>query len=216
VIGNGGIPARLTGGWIRHGISIDGGPVVEDALVWWLQAPSRHCDLRVPFSGTDGLMSFAGTTKWADPSLTWVPEIELNPSIFTDTGVITWDGADLMETGHYYEGTRKIPYVERWVRLRDGEGELLALSYEGSSARGRLVRTGNHALTIVDARPGGGQFAATAWRLTDGAWGVHHCWPSDAVTPRPPLTVVRSAHAVQLDDGLEWTVDEYQAGTTSN
>src|SRR6266700_1376242 len=96
------IPVEMTGGWVRDGIAIDGAEPVENALVWWLQAPSKHCDLRVPVGitgGADSVMSFAGTTTWADPSLTWHPEIELNPSAFEDVGFVAWDGADLMEAG---------------------------------------------------------------------------------------------------------------------
>jgi hypothetical protein len=203
------IPVEMTGGWVRKGIALDGAEPVEDALVWWLQAPSKHCDLRVAFdtsSGAKGLMSFAGTTTWADPALTWSPEIELNPSSSEDVGVITWDGEDLMEAGTLVDGEREVSYVERWRRLPRSDGELLALS----CPHGRLVRTGHYALTIVDERRTGGAFAAVAWRLQDGGWTVDHCWPTGVTAAAPPSAITDGDRTVLLDDGVEWTIDEHR------
>ena len=198
----------MQGGWVRNGISVDGAPPAEDVLVWWLQAPSKHCDLRLPYQGTDGLMSFAGTTTWHDPRLTWSPELELDPSVFEDVGVITWDGADMIETGSYAGAGRDIGYVERWQRLPGSDAELLALSRPG----GRIVRTGPYAMTIVDARPDGGQFAAVAWTLDGDGWSVHHCWPPGAAAAPPPVQLDPATATVLLADGVEWTVDEAVAG----
>ncbi|SOD74827.1 hypothetical protein SAMN05892883_4020 [Jatrophihabitans sp. GAS493] len=205
------IPAELTGGWVRNGIAIDGADPIETTVVWWLQAPSKHCDLRVPQVGTEGVMSFAGTTTWDDPVLTWHPEIELDPSIFEDIGVISWDGEDMMETGSFAEGGRDVSYVERWQRLPGSEGEQWALS----CANGRLVRTGSYALTIVDARPEGGGFAAVAWTLgggTDGiaGWAPHHSWPAQATLPPPPITIADGETSVLLADGILWNIDEHR------
>jgi hypothetical protein len=194
----------MQGGWIRSGIAIDGGVEAEDTLVWWLQAPSKHCDLRVAYSGTEGLMSFAGTTTWAESRLTWTPEIALDPSIFEDIGVITWDGADMMEAGVYYEDGREVGYVERWKRLPGSEVDLLALSND----RGRIVRTGSYALSLVDERPHGGVFAAVAWTLSEDEWTVDHCWPADAVAPAPPLFIPDEGDSVVLADGTKWITDE--------
>ncbi|MGX7678928.1 hypothetical protein ACSMXN_08515 [Jatrophihabitans sp. DSM 45814] len=200
------IPAEMTGGWVRNGITMNGAePAAENTVVWWLQAPTKHCDLRVPHEGTDGVMSFAGTTSWAEPSLTWSPEIELDRSIFEDVGVISWDGNDLIETGVSYEGERTISYVERWQRLPGGSGELLALS----SPSGRLVRTGRYALTIVDQRLAGGTFAAVAWIWQGEEWVIDHCWPVGATAPAPPASVGDGQATVVLSDGIEWTVDEH-------
>ena len=196
----------MTGGWVRNGISLDDAEPVENALVWWLQAPSKHCDLRLPLDGDDGLMSFAGTTTWAEPCLTWIPEIELDPSIFTDIGAISWDGADLMEAGVFVDGDRAVSYVERWQRLPGSDAELLALS----CPTGRLVRTGPYALTITDQRAHGGRFAAVAWTLAGGQWTVSHCWPPAATAPAPPLTVDDDAVVIVLSDGTQWTIDEHR------
>jgi hypothetical protein len=194
----------MTGGWVRNGIAVDGAPATEPALVWWLQAPSKHADLRVPLDGEQGLMCFAGTTSWSDPSLTWTPELELDPSAFEDVGVISWDGPDLMEAGSFTDGSREVGYVERWQRLPGSDGALLALR----TGNGRLVRTGDYALTVVDERPSGGAFAAVAWVLRDG-WVVDHCWPPGAVLP-PPVEVADGDRTAVLADGREWVVDEHR------
>ena len=198
------IPAKLRGGWVRRSISLDGRDEATDTLVWWLQAPSKHCDLRIPPAGRDGLMAFAGTTTWAEPRLTWHPELELIPSCFEDSGVITWDGADMIETGVCQEDGRQLSYVERWQRLPGSQRDQFALS----TGTGRMVRAGGYALSIIDDRPDGGSFAAVAWTLTGGEWSAAHRWPVDAVSPAPPLRLPARRAVVVLDDGTEWTIDE--------
>jgi hypothetical protein len=205
------IPAEFTGGWVRASISLDGSAPFEDTLVWWLQSSAAHADLRVPHSqlnGTTGgeVISFAGETVWTSdsrnvPSLTWIPALELVPNDFPDTGVVSWDGADLLEAGV----CGGVPYVERWQRLPGTAGPLQALSRPG----GRLVRTGALALTIVDDRATGGAFNAVAWRLVDDAWVVAHRSCADALAPAPPTAVdLGVGTLVLLDDGAFWTVNE--------
>lgn len=201
------IPAELTGGWVRHGMAVDGGEPTEPAVVWWLQAPSAHCDLRVPHEGTDGLMAFAGTTTWAEPALTWTPALELDPSAFEDVGVVSWDGPDLMEAGSWTDDGREVPYVERWRRLPGSEGAQWALSCDV----GRLVRTGRYALTLLDERAAGGPFSAVAWVLAEHGWVVDHELPGSAALPPPPLSVPAGAAEVVLGDGRAWAVDEQVA-----
>ena len=199
------IPAEVTGGWIRASMSLDGGEPFEDTLVWWLQSSTRHVDLRVPHADGE-VISFAGTTTWAAPSLTWVPDLQLVPSEFPDTGVVSWDGEDLLEAGTFIIDGSEVGYVERWQRLPDTRGPLQALSRPG----GRLVRTGVLALTVVDERDSGGAFNVIAWRLVDDAWTLDHCWPPDASAPKPPPPTVElvAGTSVALEDGLNWTVDE--------
>jgi hypothetical protein len=195
------IPAEFTGGWVRASIALDGSEPFEDTLVWWLQSTSLHADLRVPFSGDGEVISFAGETVWDEPSLTWIPALELVPNEFPDTGVVSWDGADLLEAGVSGE----VSYVERWQRLPDTLGPLQALSKPG----GRIVRTGALALSLVDSRDSGGAFDVVAWRLVDDAWTVDHRSAPDASAPAPPLAVdLTIGTSVLLDDGALWTVDE--------
>ena len=199
------IPPEFTGGWLRVSIALDGGAPYEDMVVWWLQSASKHADLRVPLTPVGDGISFAGTTVWQEPSLTWLPDLELVPNEFPDTGVVSWDGDDLLEAGSFLEDGVEVRYVERWRRLPDTSGPLLALS----SASGRLVRTGDLALSIVDARESGGEFNAVAWRLTAGAWSVDHCWPAQAAAPAPPLSAeLTPGECIALDDGQTWMVDE--------
>lgn len=200
------IPAEYTGGWVRASISLDGSKPFEDTLVWWLQSTSAHADLRVPFASDGEVISFAGETVWSSdsaglPSLTWIPALELVPNEFPDTGVVSWDGADLLEAGVSGE----VSYVERWQRLPGTEGPLQALSRPG----GRLVRTGSLALTIVDDRESGGAFNVIAWRLVDDVWTIDHLSSPDASAPAPPTAVdLGVGSLVLLDDGALWTVDE--------
>lgn len=198
------IPPDFTGGWVRNGIALDGAPPVEDALVWWLQAPTRHGDLRLARGNGDVQLCFAGVTTWADPALTWAHHIELDPSDGADVGTVQWDGGDLLETGCFIVDGRAVSYVERWQRLPGSRAPLHAFS----SPTGRIVRAGSYALTIVDERVGGGDFAACAWQLGDDGWLPTHGWPVDADLPAPPVVLVDGAPAVLLDDGIEWNVDE--------
>jgi len=210
------IPAEFTGGWERISIAVDGGPSCEDMTVWWLQSVTKHADLRVPLAPGGEGMAFAGTTRWQAPSLTWLPDLEWIPSGELDTGAVSWDGDDLLEAGTTTVDGREVSYVERWRRMPDSAAPLLAMSRPG----GRLVRTGALALTIVDERDTGGTFTATARRRVDGAWTVAHRWPADGLPvkapqpPPPPLTPLRTASSVVLDDGALWTVDEHSADET--
>jgi hypothetical protein len=196
------IPAEFTGGWVRASIALGGAPAFEDTDVWWLQSYSKHADLRVPRTPGGDVVCFAGSTVWTAPFLTWVPDLELVTSGFPDTGVVSWDGADLLEAGITDSG---VGYVERWRRLPDTAGPLLALR----KPSGRLVRTGSLALTVMDGRPAGGAFNAVAWRLAGDVWTVDHCRPADASAPPPPVSAdLTAGTSVVLDDGARWTVDE--------
>lgn len=177
------IPREFTGGWFRRGISLDGEPPVEDAVVWWLQAPVQHADLRVPLtSGTP--TSFAGVTTWDGSALTWTREVDLEYFDGIDVGTTAWDGADLLESGtsENPDGTT-MSYVERWVRLPGSEGPLWALR-QGPLL---VVRAGDYAITVVDERPAGGLFRSTAWSRCGSDWQVHHTLPGVPLAPAPPV-----------------------------
>src|SRR5690242_14155689 len=101
------IPDVFTGGWVRQGISLNGGPFREDAVVWWLQSPLIHADLRVPKDGTDGTVGptcFAGVTSWDGAALTWTRRLDLEEYDGVDIGTVTWDGEDLLEAGEFGNG----------------------------------------------------------------------------------------------------------------
>ncbi|HKT02701.1 MAG TPA: hypothetical protein VJT31_24485 [Rugosimonospora sp.] len=178
--------------------------MTEPAVVWWLQAGSAYCDLRLPHDGVDQVMCFAGTTTWDGLRLTWHREVELDPSLWEDVGDVGWDGPDLIETGSVGSAGAEIGYVERWQRLPGSDHDLLALHCDG----GRIVRTGRYALTILDGCQSGGDFAAVAWRLENDDWAARFSWPPDAVAPAPPADIPRKGETVVLRDGSEWIIDE--------
>jgi hypothetical protein len=70
------------------------------------------------------------------------------------------------------------------------------------------VRTGRYALTVLDARDSGRDFAAVAWRLDHHDWAAQLSWPPDAVAPAPPPVIPRNGETVVLRDGSEWIIDE--------
>src|SRR5690242_18681980 len=118
------VPAPFTGGWRRVSMAVGDEPPAESMDVWWLQAPTQHADLRTPLqggTGDDAVLSFAGTTTWDGAWLTWTPDLTLVASDEPDTGLISWDGADLMEAGTFTADGSTVPYVERWRRLPDSD-----------------------------------------------------------------------------------------------
>jgi hypothetical protein len=179
------IPAEFTGGWARAGLSLDGGAFLEDAVVWWLQAPVRHADLRIPAVGTGPTTSFAGVTTWDGSALTWTREIDLEHYDGADVGTTSWDGADLLESGTFEaEDGSTVRYVERWVRLPGRTGPLVAQCHGAV----HLVRAGDYAITVSDERDSGGVFTATAWTRSENGWQVHHTLPGVPLAPVPPAS----------------------------
>ena len=166
------IPAVFTGGWVRDGISLDGGPFREDSVVWWLQGPVMHADLRISQDGGGPSTCFAGVTTWDGTSLTWTRMVDLEHYAGVDSGVATWDGDVLVESGVFVDpdGTTT-RYQERWVRLPDSASPLCTEEHEGVYA----VRTGNYAITLSDERDAGGPFRGTAWIWSGGRWTAG--WP---------------------------------------
>lgn len=179
------IPEVFTGGWVRQGISLDGGPFREDAVVWWLQGPVIHADLRVPrvpTTTTVGSTCFAGLTSWDGAALTWTRKIDLEKYDGVDTGMATWDGEDLLEAGEFDNGDgTTTSYVERWVRLADSTDTLWVEERDGLCA----VRAGVYALTISDEREKGGGFHGTAWIWSGDDWTMHHTLADTSPAPSP-------------------------------
>lgn len=203
------LPEEFVGAWYRVDIAIDGGEPGEHQTVWWLQAPFAFADLRVPLDGGGDADSFAGHTSWSEPSLTWTRHLDLHEQPVADTGVITWDGDDMLEDGLFgFAGKEPVAYRERWRRLPDPGGVgFVALRND----TGRLVVVGNHALTIVDDRAGGGSYRAVAWSRPSVLWEQVMCWPPDTYDlcqPPDDTGSWKAGGTVRLDDGTAWTVED--------
>jgi hypothetical protein len=226
------VPPEFKGGWFRVDMSINGGVPTETQTVWWLQANAAFADLRVPITPDAAqapVDSFAGVTTWDAPSLTWHRELDLHGRPDADTGVIEWDGDDMLEDGKFgFDGNDPVSYRERWRRLPDpGGAGILVLRNDTS----RLVCVGNYAITIVDDgdsnnrdskhrdsndrdRTGGtGSYRATGWYRPSVLWEHTMSYPSshEGVSQPPDDTdgwVVGAS--VRLDDGTTWTVEEIE------
>ena len=178
-------PDHLSGGWRRVSIAVGDGPAVEPATVVWLQAGDVFADLRLPRSPTGAPASFAGTTSWRAPHLRWAHHLDLHLPAGDDVGRLDWDGDDLVETGTGVGPDGPAAYTEVWRRLEGSAGPTLALTrWDGM---GTLVRTGGHALTVVDDRPYGGAFRACHRRRHRDHWAVAASLGGGAeLAPGPP------------------------------
>lgn len=180
------LPARFLGAWLRTEMLVDGG-AVENAPTMWLEAGAAFVDVRAP-GGVASDMTFAGTTSWSEPHLTWTHEIDSAESD-ADVGLITPDGDDFVESGSFTLDDREITFAERWTPQPGATGgPVLAADLTDGADRGLAVRVGDHASVVVDRRAGGGVIAACYRALVDGAWveRITH-GPADAVAalPRP-------------------------------
>ncbi|MCC0093778.1 hypothetical protein K7B10_03030 [Streptomyces flavotricini] len=132
-----GVPVPERGAWLRRGISRNGGPLVEDREVVWLQAGPYFADSR----------GFAGVTSF-DGSRIHFHHLEGEPG--EDTGTFRWQGANLVERGTNTDGST---FLEIWTPLPAGDGD--TGSWAGAGYH--VVRVGRH-LVHVDSRAG------TYWR----------------------------------------------------
>ncbi|WP_329389601.1 hypothetical protein OG625_36695 [Streptomyces sp. NBC_01351] len=136
-----GIPVPEHGAWLRRGISRDGGPLLEDREVVWLQAGPYYADSR----------GFAGTTSF-DGSRVHFHHLTGEPG--EDAGTFRWEGANLVERGTNPDGST---FLEIWTPLPGAEGADGATgSWSGPDHH--VVRVGRH-VVHVDSRAG------TYWRL---------------------------------------------------
>ncbi|MFD7079634.1 hypothetical protein [Streptomyces sp. NPDC059918] len=133
-----GVPVPEHGAWLRRGISRDGGPLVEDREVVWLQAGAYYADSR----------GFAGTTSF-DGTRVHFHHLTGEPG--EDAGTFRWDGANLVERGTNPDGGT---FLEIWTPLPTDEGP--CGSWSGPDHH--VVRVGRH-VVHVDARAG------SYWRL---------------------------------------------------
>ena len=157
------LPARFVAAWERGELGVDGEPVAGGRAVW-VEAGRAFVDVRGP-GGFASDTTFAGTTSWSEPYLTWHRTVDAEPDGGVDRGRITFVGDDLVEEGEYIAG-RVVTYREHWHRLEGGAGTRLAAVTDGGVA----VRVGDHAAVVVDLRPIGGGIAARYDRWYGTAW----------------------------------------------
>lgn len=119
------VPADLIGIWRRESIlliGVEGIPEVprETADVIWFQARSRYADLRLPRAPGAGPLSaaeaFGGGQTWRAPRLHFHHELDRSGGFGDDQGVLSWDGATLLERGEFVSAGVVCRYTERWVR----------------------------------------------------------------------------------------------------
>lgn len=159
------LPARFLGAWERRELVLGGAPEAGAGRAIWIEAGVAFVDVRGP--GTQASdTSFAGTTSWDAPRLTWMHEIDrVLSDQGADVGRVTFDGDDLIEEGDSIAGWH-IPYRERWSRLPGGIQPACAASGPG----GLAVRVGPHEAAVVDGRAEGGAFAAVYRRFDGARW----------------------------------------------
>ncbi|MEV0416377.1 hypothetical protein AB0I68_37970 [Streptomyces sp. NPDC050448] len=119
--GGPGIPVPERGAWLRRGISRNGGPLVEDREVVWLQAGPYFADSR----------GFAGVTSF-DGSRVHFHHLRGEPG--EDTGTFRWEGANLVEWGSNTDaairGRAGGAALRTRVAVAAAPGEPIAVSFE--------------------------------------------------------------------------------------
>ncbi|MFG2298268.1 hypothetical protein [Streptomyces sp. NPDC048603] len=147
--GGPGIPVPERGAWLRRGISRDGGPLVEDGEVVWLQAGPYFADSR----GFAGVTSFDGRQ---------VHFHHLTGEPGEDAGTFRREGPNLVEWGTNTDGST---FLEVWTPLpldEDGDGDD---DCDRDRDSGSWSATGYHVVRVcrhlvhVDSRTG------TYWQL---------------------------------------------------
>ena len=195
-------PADLAGAWRRVSIAIGAGPASEPASVVWIQVGDVYADLRIPRDAAGAPVSFAGTTVWDAPTLRWIHDLDLDPAGGDDVGALDLDGDELVERGTSAGPDGPVPYTEVWQRLPGSHPPHLALRRE--DGLGVLVRTGAHALVVVDERSLGGAYLACHRTGSDDGWSVALQLGDDADRlPEPP---VAGAPPDEVIDGHRWHV----------
>jgi len=207
------IPARFTGTWRRRSIAFDGGEPHEPATVVWVQSSSDYADLRVPVDGVgDPPKSFAGRVRWDGRCLRWSREVDLDDRPGAEVvGRVWFEDGLLLEAGTFQRRDGPRAYVQVWERQPGSDGTRLALRRE--DGRGRLVRAGDHALTIVDQRPLGGAYRACYRVRTGDGWTIAASLGPDAEQlPEPPALHALDVGRVTID-AKRWLVVEASEAT---
>jgi hypothetical protein len=180
-------PDLVQGAWTRRSASIDGGPHFETQLVVWLQVGTCYADLRVPLHPKADERCFTGRSFWEGDLYRWTHDLDLeaingvSPPAADDVGELKWRTDALVETGAFPTASGSVPYEEVWVRLPGGENPWLAMEADGAC----LIRVGDHAITVVDHRHAGGEFAACYRVLGPDGWRTTAAIGPAATLPGP-------------------------------
>lgn len=211
------LPERFIGAWRRASLAlpIHGGEPFERQRVLWLQAGSAFADVRLPLDPADGdpqaaPVSFAGVTTWDGSSLCWHRDLDLHRVTDADKGAITWEGDAMIETGSFTFGGELQPYREVWVREDPVVSPRLALRSTDGTAR--LVRVGDHAITVADEREGDGWYRACCRSRTSQGWTVTMALGEAADRlPEPPEAdpgTPTAGSTIRYGDRV-WVVEEH-------
>jgi hypothetical protein len=134
------VPAAYLGVWHRTLLETPSGRDVR-SLVWWLQTPRWHADLRIPtgrpdYSGVSSLaecsdtqlawlatqQGFCGITQVDGDRCTWHRQMDFQPANGSrDVGRMMFDGERVIETGV------EADYREIWERLPSSQDGTAAL-----------------------------------------------------------------------------------------
>lgn len=176
-------PDMVHGAWARRSASVDGCPHFETQLVVWLQAGRQYADLRVPFHPAADERCFTGRSFWDADRYRWTHVLDLEPGspAADDVGDLRWEDGALVERGLFPTAAGPIAYEEIWARLPGSEGSSCALVAPGAC----LVRVGDHAITVVDARETGGEFRACYRVREPHGWRVVAAIGNPADLPGP-------------------------------
>lgn len=167
-------PDFVHGAWGRRSASVGGSEPFETQHVIWLQAGTCYADLRVPFTSPAATRCFTGRSGWEGKRYRWTHHLDLEsvagvaPDCADDVGDLSVEDGALIERGDFPTAEGPVPYEEAWVRLPGGCGPYLAME----SPTAVLVQVGEHAITVVDARAGGGTFVAVYRTLGAAGWSA--------------------------------------------
>jgi hypothetical protein len=172
--------------WGRRSVSVGGGPHFETQQVIWLQAGPCYADIRVGFHPAADERCFTGRSGWDGARYRWSHHLDLESSspAADDVGDLTWEDGRLVERGLFPTGDGAVTYEEVWVRLPGDGGPSVSLE----AGHACLVRVGDHAITVVDERLGGGEFRACYRVFGAGGWSVAAVIGDDAAgLPGPDI-----------------------------
>lgn len=136
------VPVHYLGVWQRTSLQSPAG-VDTHSLVFWLQTPLLHADIRIPadrpdFRGKTSFLDFsvdelrllarqqgfAGITSVIGDRCQWLRQIDYQPArTFLDIGRMQFNGNSLVESGIERD------YTELWEKLPDSQGATFAFQF---------------------------------------------------------------------------------------